>query len=802
MTARTQEIQPLTAGDSSDPVHEITGTSSGPLMRLRQQGSGNALEVYNGSTVVYSVDKTGTPSAGGSSNLQVSGLAADLATNGYIVGSVVRRSLASFGAVCDGRMLTGISVSGTAVTAGSAVFTSADVGKTLCVYNADGTGIIGQGVVTAYGSGTAVTLNTSLSASSKAAVIGTDDTAAWQSAIDWAFTSYKGGRVEWDGHGTGISVLAGPQRTGTVNGTQDGTGHTYTYSGQLLMPANAVGGSQKLIEIAGTMPYAGIWSPQTLGPVDVGGTGSENQLASQSGLILLSTASSGFVVDVIPDPAGFIFYFGSFSFIQVNMSRLTIRKLCGSAAGGLNLISCAGAVLEDISVDLSDSLGVTLPPATTGALTNAGCAVVLPGDGNWGRAQLSSSQVMGYAKGVTASGSANLDEVAITHCGSGVALGVLSDRNYDYHSTHLNRVFFQNTNRHFEVLGQRHITGFVEIENPTVTFLDDPTGLITGELVVAGLDISPVRAGRIGNSGLSIRTTSNPRIPSANSPVVDTLKRTNFGSGADLGVAGFGLADGSNNGWFPVNFSCDAAGAYIPGANTGFATAVVPAPHPISRKVSATVKTSPNAGKTWIGLTTRLVDGTTGDGIRALVSNNTGAGTAGLYLVKGPVASQTQLAFTAITFSPNTDYAVDLMTQSNDQDGSAVLVTVWVAGVQKIAYVLSAAEAAAYPATGHDGVASYRSVTNDDGGSRIHDLTIKPATDLPYVSAGTATLVAGAVDVANTSITTNSRVRIDRQTSGGTLGHLSVVLLAGTKFTINSSSAADTSTVYYEIVNY
>jgi hypothetical protein len=70
MTARTQEIQPLTAGDSSDPVHEITGTSSGPLLRLRQQGAGNALEVYNGSTVVYSVDKTGTPSAGGGSSLQ------------------------------------------------------------------------------------------------------------------------------------------------------------------------------------------------------------------------------------------------------------------------------------------------------------------------------------------------------------------------------------------------------------------------------------------------------------------------------------------------------------------------------------------------------------------------------------------------------------------------------------------------------------------------------------------------------------------------------------------------------------
>ena len=60
---------------------------------------------------------------------------------------------------------------------------------------------------------------------------------------------------------------------------------------------------------------------------------------------------------------------------------------------------------------------------------------------------------------------------------------------------------------------------------------------------------------------------------------------------------------------------------------------------------------------------------------------------------------------------------------------------------------------------------------------------------------GVSTLVAGTVTVANTSVTANTRVATFRQAAGGTLGHLSTTKVAGTSFTINSSSATDTSTV-------
>ena len=60
---------------------------------------------------------------------------------------------------------------------------------------------------------------------------------------------------------------------------------------------------------------------------------------------------------------------------------------------------------------------------------------------------------------------------------------------------------------------------------------------------------------------------------------------------------------------------------------------------------------------------------------------------------------------------------------------------------------------------------------------------------------GVSTLVGGTVDVANTSVTANTRVDTFRQEAGGTLGHLSIAKNAGVGFTINSSSATETSNV-------
>ncbi len=95
----------------------------------------------------------------------------------------------------------------------------------------------------------------------------------------------------------------------------------------------------------------------------------------------------------------------------------------------------------------------------------------------------------------------------------------------------------------------------------------------------------------------------------------------------------------------------------------------------------------------------------------------------------------------------------------------------------------------------------------DYAGSPTQDASasISTSASLPGVFTdlqGTATLVGGTVTVTRQQITANSIVRITRRTTGGTLGHLSVALTAGTSFTINSSSGTDTSTVLWEIVQF
>jgi hypothetical protein len=66
---------------------------------------------------------------------------------------------------------------------------------------------------------------------------------------------------------------------------------------------------------------------------------------------------------------------------------------------------------------------------------------------------------------------------------------------------------------------------------------------------------------------------------------------------------------------------------------------------------------------------------------------------------------------------------------------------------------------------------------------------------------GTVTLVAGTATVSTTKVTANSRVFLTAQTSGASPGALRIsARVAGTSFTVTSSSAGDTSAVAWMIV--
>ncbi|ASU34425.1 SGNH/GDSL hydrolase family protein [Mucilaginibacter xinganensis] len=91
--------------------------------------------------------------------------------------------------------------------------------------------------------------------------------------------------------------------------------------------------------------------------------------------------------------------------------------------------------------------------------------------------------------------------------------------------------------------------------------------------------------------------------------------------------------------------------------------------------------------------------------------------------------------------------------------------------------------------------------------TKTQTLTAKTFGDKLRVStsvnagAGTATLVAGTVTVSNTSAVTGSLIFFTRISNGGTVGTLSYTISNGVSFTINSTSATDTSTIGYTIIN-
>jgi len=98
-------------------------------------------------------------------------------------------------------------------------------------------------------------------------------------------------------------------------------------------------------------------------------------------------------------------------------------------------------------------------------------------------------------------------------------------------------------------------------------------------------------------------------------------------------------------------------------------------------------------------------------------------------------------------------------------------------------------------------VASGGDVSIDQGNLLVatagKGLSIKTGSN---ARAGTATLVAGTVTVSNTSVGANTLIFYSVKTAGGTQGILSTTQSNGTSFTINSTSALDTSSVAWMLV--
>lgn len=79
----------------------------------------------------------------------------------------------------------------------------------------------------------------------------------------------------------------------------------------------------------------------------------------------------------------------------------------------------------------------------------------------------------------------------------------------------------------------------------------------------------------------------------------------------------------------------------------------------------------------------------------------------------------------------------------------------------------------------------------------VTGLTVGPVgSAITSIRKGRATLVAGAVVVADTATATTTNIQVSRYTVGGTPGNLNTATrTAGTSFTITSSSGTETSVI-------
>ncbi len=86
-------------------------------------------------------------------------------------------------------------------------------------------------------------------------------------------------------------------------------------------------------------------------------------------------------------------------------------------------------------------------------------------------------------------------------------------------------------------------------------------------------------------------------------------------------------------------------------------------------------------------------------------------------------------------------------------------------------------------------------------------LTVGSGTAIAKIKHGTATLSSGVATVSDSDVVAGSRIFVNRQSDGGTIGDsFSIVITAATNFTIESKTAnatafSDTSTVYWIMFN-
>lgn len=590
---------------------------------------------------------------------------------------------------------------------------------------------------------------------------GTDITTALQTAINALAAAKLSGEIYFSTVGT--YLINGPQQAGTAL--------TYAYSGQILFPAvDFTTNPSFAITIRGAVhPSSGIATT---------GRG--------SGVILQSNATTGYVFDTVPAVAMWGFQFTG---IMPIFEDLIVRLPDNPQCGGINNLCALRAKYNRVQIDTTGT-GFTSP--LTGSLEG----IVGPHVSNNGDVTFRDISIRNVPRAVRLAEHYVFEgNTEIIACNVAFATSGYSHANYLGYVDieECLAVFEGNTNQGATVYG------FLDIENKNVNF--QPTQFITGnvENISGSIQLS---LNGVGGMGMGYgRKMDLALIPGAVSN-------------------GYGALAGWRSTHPNDNFTRLEGAALTTGAPGQCWPSMHPWRNPGGAFRIATQQLKATTTPAW-GLLPSLGTGVSRS-VTATLNLPTNTGSASL-IVNAPVGAANSVPSWYVEVAVNGYGSLDILVHGNDRvslngvvpiaqsfqlgcdliyaQGLPRRVVARVNGAIVGRWTLTAAEIAGIAATTNVAPSVEDGIKIADTGTVCTGFVVSPLQD-GAPDAGTVTLAAGTLAVANPNITAKSVVTLNRQAAGGTLGQLSVALTAGTGFTLNSSSATETSTVYYEVASY